>query len=468
MKLKVGAMKPMETTDPFTTREQCNQAEKLSASGLTPIQWLVCAVAGLGFAFDLYESLMIALIIGPVLSGLGHLTSGTTEFNLWVGLFFFVPAVAGGLFGLLGGYLTDLFGRRRVLLWSILLYGFSAFAAGFSKSLPLLLLLRCTTLIGVSVEAVAAIAWLAELFPIPKHRETVLGYTQALYGLGGVMVSGAYYLAVTYGTHFAAIYGSHDAWRYTLLSGLVPAIPLIILRPFLPESRIWREKKASGTLQRPGIGKLFQPQLRKTTLLATVMLACTYAIPYGALQHTPRIVPGIVARTVASPRQIQQTVSVVFLFQELGSITGRLIFGTLVSRLLSRRTLLRLFLFPALLVFPWLFFVGANDGLAIFKCGVFFAQLLFNGLHSFWGNYLPRIFPTHLRGTGESFAMNIGGRVVGVTAALITTQLSNIIPASNAAVRLSYSAGCTAILVLSIAALTSIRMPEPKSEALPD
>ena len=54
--------------------------------------------------------------------------------NGWVGILFYVPAVAGGIFGLLGGYLTDLFGRRRVLVWSILLYAFSAFAAGYSTS----------------------------------------------------------------------------------------------------------------------------------------------------------------------------------------------------------------------------------------------------------------------------------------------------------------------------------------------
>ena len=153
---------------------------------LTPIQWLICAVAGLGFAFDLYESLMNALIVGPVLSSLGNLKPGTSRFNVWVGLFFFLPAVAGGLFGLFGGYLTDFLGRRRVLVWSILLYGFSACAASFAHSLPLLLLLRCTTLIGVCVEAVAAVAWLAELFPIPKQRELVLGYTQACYAVGGL------------------------------------------------------------------------------------------------------------------------------------------------------------------------------------------------------------------------------------------------------------------------------------------
>ena len=50
-------------------------------------------------------------------------------------MLFYVPAIAGGIFGLLGGYLTDRLGRRRVLTWSILLYAFSAFFAGFSTNI---------------------------------------------------------------------------------------------------------------------------------------------------------------------------------------------------------------------------------------------------------------------------------------------------------------------------------------------
>src|SRR5256885_10057810 len=69
------------------------------AARLTPVQWLICGIACLGFAFDLYETLMTALIVRPVLSTLGNLRSGTPEFNLWVGLFFFLPGVAGGIFG---------------------------------------------------------------------------------------------------------------------------------------------------------------------------------------------------------------------------------------------------------------------------------------------------------------------------------------------------------------------------------
>ena len=66
---------------------------------------------------------------------------------------------------------------------------FAAFLSGFSTSIEMLLVLRCTTFIGVCVEFVAAVAWLAELFPEPKQREKVLGYTQAFSSLGGLLVA---------------------------------------------------------------------------------------------------------------------------------------------------------------------------------------------------------------------------------------------------------------------------------------
>lgn len=106
----------------------------------------------------------------------------------WARTLFFVPAIAGGIFGLIGGYLTDLLGRRRVLTFSILLYAFAALAAGFATSLPQLLFFRCLVFIGVCVEFVAAVAWLAELFPNREQRERVLGWTQAFSSLGGLLV----------------------------------------------------------------------------------------------------------------------------------------------------------------------------------------------------------------------------------------------------------------------------------------
>src|SRR5436190_24364527 len=198
-------------------------------SRITPIQWLICVMAAIGFAFDIYVLLVLPLIVRPALMELGKLRPGTPEFNSWVGLLFFIPAMAGGVFGLIGGYLTDLFGRRRILTWSILLYAFSALGAGYATSLPELLILRCLTFIGVSVEFVAAVAWLAELFPDPKQREGVLGYTQAFSSLGGIMAAFANGQALRWASNLPAlsvpswlhlhghIGDPHAAWRYTLI-----------------------------------------------------------------------------------------------------------------------------------------------------------------------------------------------------------------------------------------------------------
>src|SRR6202043_2579756 len=127
-------------------------------------------------------------------------------------------AISGGIFGLIGGYLTDWFGRRRILTWSILVYAFSALAAAYVQTAEALLILRCLTFIGVCVEFVAAVAWLAELFPNPHQREAVLGYTQAFASVGGLAVAGTYHLAVHLSGSLPTIYGEHAAWRYTLIS----------------------------------------------------------------------------------------------------------------------------------------------------------------------------------------------------------------------------------------------------------
>src|SRR5439155_18052627 len=139
-----------------------------------------------------YELLMLPLIVRPALTDLMAARPDSAEFNTWVGILFYVPAIAGGLFGMLGGYLTDRLGRRRVLVWSILIYGVSACGAAFASSVWTLLLFRCATFVGVCVEFVAAVAWLAELFPDAEQRERVIGWTQACASLGVLAVSAAY------------------------------------------------------------------------------------------------------------------------------------------------------------------------------------------------------------------------------------------------------------------------------------
>ncbi len=383
---------------------------------LTRVEWLICVMAALGFAFDTYELLMLPLVLPGAIRDLGGVQLGTPEFARWRDLMFFAPAIAGGIFGLLGGYLTDRLGRRRVLVWSILLYGFSAFGAGFATSLPALLVLRCLTFVGVCVEFVAAVAWLAELFPDPKRRETVLGYTQAFSSLGGLMVTGAFGLLAHLGASLPAIQGSHEPWRYTLLSGLIPAIPLLLVRPFLPESPEWERKKAAGTLKRPSLAELFRPEYRRTTLVTTLMFACSFGAAFGAIQHLPQIVPGLPELKGLARPQVNSAVTAVQLSQELGGLVGRVALAYLAVIVVSRRTLLRLFQVPGLVLVPLVFALLATRDLELLKWGVFAAGFLTVAQFSFWGNYLPRVYPLHLRGTGESFAANVGGRVFGTSA----------------------------------------------------
>jgi MFS family permease len=436
-------------------------------NSLTATQWIICAVACLGFAFDVYEAAALPLIARPAVTELSGLESGSAGFNLWVGVLFFVPFAVGGIFGLLGGYFTDRFGRRRVLVWSILLYGFSALTAAYATSLPALLFFRCTTMLGICVEFVAAVAWLAELFPNPERRESVLGYTQASAAIGGLIVTIAYYFAVTHGEHLPAIRGGHEAWRYTLAFGMLPTIPLIVVRPFLPESPVWREKKSAGTLQRPHPGELFRPALLRTTVVTTMLVACSYGAAFGALLHLPRIVPALPQVVHLTRQQQEQTVSAVNFFLNMGDLAGRLALALLVNLIVSRRRLLRVFVVPGLIIFPLLFIYPSLHNLELLKYGTLIAAAVMTAQFSFWGNYLPRVYPTHLRGTGESFATNIGGRMLGTSAALVTTQLASVTPGANATAQLAYAAASVGLLVYLIALIASFWLPEPESAQLP-
>lgn len=472
-------------------------------SGMSRTAWLICIIAVIGFAFDIYELLMLPLIVGPALQELIGAAPGSPEFQTWVGRLFYIPAVAGGIFGLLGGYLTDRLGRRRVLTWSILIYAFAAFGAGFSTNVWMLLVFRCLVFVGVCVEFVAAVAWLAELFPEYQRREKVLGYTQAFSSIGGFMVAMANGWCVTHsvdlpGIHLpdslnlfgGAIKESHAAWRYTLMSGVIPAIPLIFIRPFLPESPVWAQRKAAGTLKRPSIAQLFSPEFRQTTIVTTLMFACAYGAAFGAIQQIPRMVPGlpevktkveaaVAAATKDKPpadqkkiaaqtrARVPQTIAAdVTKVQELGGLAGRFLLAILAVQIVSRRALVRVFQIPGLIVMPIVFALCATQHLSWLYGGIFIAGLLTVGQFSFWGNYLPRAYPLHLRGTGESFAANIGGRLIGTCFAWVTVTLATTTDAAYAPTKLAYTAAAVGFAVYLGGFILSFFLPEPKTEDL--
>lgn len=456
------------------------------ARGLTTTEWLICAIAAIGFAFDIYEILVLPLIVRPAILELTGAVQGSPDYQMWVGRLFYIPAFAGGIFGLLGGYLTDLFGRRRVLTFSILLYAFGAFLSGFVTSIGWLLFFRCLVFIGVCVEFVAAVAWLAEIFTDPKRREKVLGYTQAFSSIGGLLVAVANGLAVTYAASLPALdaftIGSgtvadpHAPWRYTLMSGVIPAIPLILIRPFLPESPAWQRKRAEGTLKRPSIAALFSPELRRTTLVTTLMFAMSYGAAFGAIQQVPQIVPGLEdvrAQTAgmappAARRAEQGVAANVTKIQEVGGLAGRVVLAVLAIYIVSRRRLIRLFQIPGMILMPFAFWWAAGTNTTWLSIGIFLVAFMTVAQFSFWGNYLPRVYPLHLRGTGESFAANIGGRMIGTSFAWVTATLAVTADRANAPARVAMVAGAVGLSVYIVGFIASFWLPEPQTEELPE
>jgi MFS family permease len=490
------------------------------SSRMTAIQWLVCIVACIGFAFDIYELLMLPLIATPALSELLHVSPDNPVIKDWIGYLQWGSALCGGVFGLLGGYLIDRFGRKKVLLASILIYGVSPVLAALSTSVWMLFIFRCTTFIGVCVEFVAAVAWLAELFPDPKRRESVLGITQAFSSFGGLMVTAASVLCRTHAADLPALpvdpalFNPHAFWRYTLITGLIPAIPTLLLLPLLPESPIWKARRAAGTLKRPSFGELFAPALRRTTITSTILFACCYGVAFGAIQLTPPIisrgVPELApTRKAAAPYEanskklngqfnaakakgdkdamaalstqiaenrknkkefddkFEATKDKMQFWQETGGLFGRIALAGLVVVMVSRRRLLQLFLVPSLILVPLTFAYFAFDSEPLLRYGLAACAFLTIAQYSFWGNYLPSAYPVHLRGTAGGFAANVGGRMIGTFAAVVTTNL--VAPLFAAAEGtpphpFADTAKAAAIVggaICLIALITSFYLPEP-------
>ncbi len=289
------------------------------------------------------------------------------------------------------------------------------------------------------------------------------------------------------------------------MSGLSPALPLIIIRPFLPESPIWAQKKAAGTLKRPSFTELFSPIYRRTTLITTLMVAFGFGAAFGAIQQIPQIVPGMAEtqeafqaaraaeqdrlgeltqeKRLIAERQLQKRVEGTIagrytLSQEIGGLAGRFVLALLVVRIVSRRSLIRIFQVPGLLIMPLVFAVCTQQNqalltvggftLTLLHIGMFLAGMLTVGQFSFWGNYLPTAYPVHLRGTGESVAHNIGGRMIGTSFAALTSVLSGLpfIPGDSDAVRVAYTAAAIGFLVYLAGFLLSFLLPEPREETM--
>jgi MFS family permease len=478
----------------------------VTPSGLSPlIRVLVVTIAAIGFLFDTYELLMFPVIGSDAVAEL--LSTPETKISpqsdvvrLWGGRMLWIAALCGGVFGLLGGWLIDQLGRKTVMAGSIMLYSLSPVCAAFSTELWMLVLFRCTTFIGVCVEMVAAVTWLAELFADKRTREKVIGWSLAAASLGGILVTEVYTYLVSIAADLPALpvggaaETQHAAWRYTLLTGLIPGAAILLLLPFVPESQAWLIKKRAGTLRRARFRELFAYDLLRTTLVTTILSACGYAAAFGALQLTPlQIAPGLPdmaelqketaalqARAKAAPtdaalkeearaKQVE-TVQIVKArrgniqrWQELGGLTGRICLAILLS-IVPSRILLRMFLIPGVLLLPLTYANLVSSPYVVFAAAIFFCGLLTVAQFSYLSEFLPKVFPLHLRGTGGSFATNVGGRMIGTMAAILNTELLSPMFEGTNPMKVAMAAAAIGGGAYLIALIASFWLPDPLVE----
>jgi len=489
----------------------------------TTTQWLILIIASIGFLFDTYELLMTPLVAAPAIAELLKVPQNNPVVTDWVGRLLWISALCGGVFGLLGGWLVDKLGRKRVMALSIFVYSFSPFFAAYSTSLPMFVFFRSTTFIGVCVEFVAAITWLSEVFEDRKQKERWLGITQAFASLGGVLVTSMSILVSAKANTLPHIglpagLGSVDpgTWRYLLMTGLLPAIPIALLLPFVPESKVWNEKRAAGTLKRPSFAALFAPELRRVTLVTAVLSACAYGIAFGALQVTvARVTPGLpelkqqaadlaplrkqaealnkqlnalpandparkdlvaqIKENFTKQKPINDVVKrmsdKVQFRQETGGLTGRILLAVFLILGVSRLTLLKIFQVPALIILPLTYFVFFRQSGEVFLWSYFICGLVTVAQFSYFGEYLPKVFPLHLRGTGGSFATNVGGRMVGTSMAFVTTNFVAPMLAGGGPLlpaHVAQAAGIVATSIAVISFLVGLLLPEPPKDKTED
>jgi hypothetical protein len=212
------------------------------------------------------------------------------------------------------------------------------------------------------------------------------------------------------------------------------------------------------------------------------MMACGYGAAFGAIQQIPQIVPAVpevhaniveATKNLKGPdaarktgEVVQKTAAEVSQMQEWGGLAGRLALALLVVVIASRQKLIRVFIIPGLIILPIVFGYAALHDLRALQIGIFLVGFFTVAQFSFWGNYLPRVYPLHLRGTGESFAANIGGRMIGTSFALVVSELALAMPGATDGVKMAYAAMAVGTTVYIANLILSFWLPEPPRDLI--
>ena len=311
--------------------------------------------------------------------------------NAEAGLVSSATLIASAAGGIGSGILADRLGRRRTLIYTILLYSLASGGAATSQTLAQLVFWRALVGLGLGGEWAAGAVLVAESWPA-KNRAKAIGFMQSGWAWGYMLAAGV-----------SAVILPRFGWRVLFLVGLLPALLTIGIRRKVKEPEIWTQKQT-----RQPLSNLFRPPLGRRTLIATTLATSVLFAYWGLFTWLPGFLSAPLAEGGAG-LSIVRTSGWMFTMQ-IGALAGYLAFGYLADRF-GRRPAFLLYVIGAAIVtplygsLPRLAGDSAEAALLIIGPVVGF---LGTGYFSLFGALLAELYPTALRGAGQGFSYNFG------------------------------------------------------------
>lgn len=366
-------------------------------AGVTRYQWLVLAIASAGWVFDVYEGQIFNITRTDMLTEvLGGKSEDVARYgDLFLGIF-----LLGGTVGGLGaGTLADRYGRRPIMMITILMYSVFSGLTYFATELWHVAALRFLVAMGVGGEWAVAASLVSEIFPARARAHA----------------SGIFHASSVLGTWMAALAGMAVGanWRYAYLVGIVPALLILWVRVAVKEPEQWKQKAAEGPSAQLGSFKdlLTNPRWNRHALLGMLLGAVglgTFWAVVVATQDLAREM--LIAADVAQEIATQKAKFAYGIIQTAGGGIRLLAFGPLCAKFGRRRAFIGMQLL-AFLIIPVVCYGPQTYQQLLFILPLY--GFLTLGIHAGYAIYFPELFPTHLRATGTSFCFN-GGRILAV------------------------------------------------------
>ena len=421
-----------------TTTDASDARRNVSARA----QWLVLAAAFLGWMFDGVEMGIFPLVARPALqSMMPAAAQGQDQFvGLWMGRItaLFLLGAAGG--GLGFGWLGDRVGRVRAMTLSILTYSIFTGLCFFARTPLHLGILRFIAAFGMGGEWSLGVALVMEAWP---HGKRAL-----LAGVIGTASNFGYLLIAVVGLCFKV---TPDSWRWIMIAGAAPALLALAIQVFVPESERWTAAVKQSAAQ--PVREIISSGLLPRTLLGVALASVALIGTWGSVQWLPLWADQMTGGRVPSAKAVAQILS------SSGAIVGCLLGALAAGRLGRRPAYFGLCLFSLLLCGGLFRFVAAYDSLFLLLVALVGAAT--GAFYGWLPLYLPELFPTRVRATGQGLGYNLG-RILAAVGALMQGGLVAAYGGSYA------RAGATITLVYAIGLALVWLAPETKDRPLPD